>query len=110
MNVPILRAKETFHYPGKDGYTLTITGGHLFDSADPCVKGREHLFESVEAAAAAGKGAVEVAAARAAVHAIETASAAPGERRSRSAPQKHAPAKAQAQPDDDDKSDEAEEK
>ena len=106
----ILRAKETFHYPGKDGYTLTVTGGDLFDSADPCVKGLEHLFESVEvaASAASARKAGSTAASRA-VH-TETASAAPGERRSRSTAQKHSPAKAQAKPDENESDEKAEEK
>lgn len=68
--MPTVRAKEPFSYDA-DGYSHNVGAGQLFDSEDPCVKKRAHLFEPVE-----------VAVARAA-RALETASAAPGERRSR---------------------------
>ncbi|QRZ05896.1 hypothetical protein [Mycolicibacterium austroafricanum] len=47
-----------------------IRPGDLFDKTDPCVKGREHLFEPVEVNAERRRSTVE------------DASAAPGEKRS----------------------------
>jgi uncharacterized Ntn-hydrolase superfamily protein len=89
-----VRAKEAFSYDA-NGYSHNVAAGDLYDSEDPSVKKRAHLFEPVE-----------VAAARRA-EALETASAAPGERRTRSAPHKQAAAaKAHAKSDDSDKSDE----
>lgn len=71
----ILRAKETFFYAG-EGYSSRVQAGDLFDADDPCVKGHEYLFETVE-----------VTAARRAA-AVETATAEPGERRTRGRQQK----------------------
>lgn len=41
----ILRAKEAFMVPGP----TDVAKGDLFDSDDPIVQGREHLFEPVDA-------------------------------------------------------------
>lgn len=70
----VLRVREAFacHYRGVDE---VFPPGRLVDSGDPVVKGREHLFESVEVAASresrAPLGGV-----------VESATAAPGEKRS----------------------------
>lgn len=74
----IYRAKEAFALPGITG--RVVTPGSLMSDDDPDFKGREHLFEPVETAAAR------------AASATETASAAPGERRTRSAGHKSAKA------------------
>lgn len=57
--MPALRATTSFIAPGR----VKVKRGQIVDSADPIVKGREHLFETPEAT-------------------IERASAAPGEKRS----------------------------
>ena len=67
----IVRAKEPFAYTDTAGVPRVVSPGQLFDSADPCVVKRPGLFETVE-----------VAAARVAGTATETATAAPGEARS----------------------------
>lgn len=72
-----VRAREPFSFDA-DGYSHNVAAGALFDSEDPAVKKRPHLFEPVEVAAAR----------RAAAVSTETASAAPGERRVRSRSQK----------------------
>lgn len=77
--MPTVRAKEPFSYDA-DGYSHNVAAGALFDSEDPAVKKRAHLFEAVEVAAAR----------RAAAVSTETASAAPGERRTRT--RSHKPA------------------
>lgn len=66
-------AKETFTYDAPDGAQVVIHRGRPLPDDHPAVKGREHLFESVDAVASrtAGAGA-----------AVETGTAAPGERRS----------------------------
>lgn len=69
--MPTVRAKEPFAFPGGDGYLQNVAAGSLFDSEDPCVKKRPHLFEAVEVAAARRSAATE------------TASASPGESRFR---------------------------
>ncbi|BBU22156.1 hypothetical protein [Mycobacterium xenopi] len=64
----IVRATKPFTY-WNNGVPRTVRAGDLFDTSDPCVKGRAGLFEPVE-----------VAAARTA--SIEDATAEPGARRS----------------------------
>lgn len=59
------RVKEAFAYGN-----AVASPGQIWSSDNPDIKGREHLFESVEVAAARS--------------ATETASAAPGETRARS--------------------------
>ena len=68
----VLRAKEPFAYTDVTGVPRTVRTGDLFDSADPCVGKYPNLFETVE-----------VAVARSVPAGTETASAAPGEVRSR---------------------------
>ncbi|MGW6121500.1 hypothetical protein ACWFRF_20830 [Nocardia sp. NPDC055165] len=65
----ILRAREAFSYTDKSGVPRVVRPGDLVDSDDPDVKGREHLFETVEVAANRAAGAVE------------QTTAAPGEKR-----------------------------
>lgn len=45
-----LRAREAFSYNDINGVPHNVAPGDLFDSADRNVKGREHLFETVEIA------------------------------------------------------------
>jgi hypothetical protein len=66
----VYRAKEPFAYTSKSGVPRSIVPGDLMFDGDPDLKGREHLFERVEDAAARTKSVVE------------DASAAPGELRS----------------------------
>jgi len=63
----VFRAIEPFSLPERNGVSRTIRTGDLVSDDDPDFKGREHLFEP---------------AIKAANRALETASAAPGERRS----------------------------
>ena len=67
----ILRANQPFAYTDSTGTPRVVRPGDLFSADDPCVKGRETLFEPVE-----------VAAARKATSTVEQATSAPGERRS----------------------------
>ena len=64
----IVRAVEPFAYTDAAGVPRVVSPGQLFETTDPCVIKRPHLFERVEVAAA---------------RATETATAAPGETRSR---------------------------
>lgn len=70
-----LRCKEPFSADIK-GVPRVVPAGQLVDSSDPIVKGREHLFESVDAHMASRDTAPDTMAA------VETATAAPGEKRS----------------------------
>lgn len=67
-----VRVKESHSFDAPNGAQVNLRRGQLFPDDHPYVKGREHLFEPAEDAAArsAGTGA-----------AVETATAAPGERR-----------------------------
>lgn len=67
----VYRAKEPFAYTDKQGVPRSVCVGDLISGDDPNFKGKEGLYELVQ-----------VAAARLAAS-TETASAAPGERRSR---------------------------
>lgn len=67
----VFRAIEPFSTAQRNGVSRTIRAGDLVSSEDPDFKGREHLFEP---------------AINAANRALETASAAPGERRHRGRP------------------------
>lgn len=64
----IVRAKEPFAYTDSTGVPRIVNPGQLFDANDPCVLKRQSLFEPVEVAVA---------------RASETATAVPGEARSR---------------------------
>lgn len=77
----VLRVTEAFT-DFSQGRPEVYNPGRLVDSSDPVtkVKGREGWFEPAEAAVARAAG-------------VETATAAPGERRTRTAPRKRAPRK-----------------
>lgn len=62
----VLRARESFSAPSPDGAGFLVRAGDVLPEDHPVIKGREHLFEPVAAAAN---------------RAIERATAAPGERR-----------------------------
>lgn len=64
----VFRAKEAFTFTSRSGVPRIIRPGDLVTDDDPDFRGREHLFEPAVSAAN---------------RAAETASAAPGERRSR---------------------------
>ena len=66
----VLRCIEAFAYTEKNGVQRVVNPGSLVEDKDPCVKGREHWFESVEANAF-----------RATERAVEQATSAPGEKR-----------------------------
>lgn len=68
-----LRAKEPFSFNDINGVPRNVSSGDLFDSADRNVKGREHLFETVE---------VDVDRRRKATAGVEDATAEPGIKRS----------------------------
>lgn len=72
----ILRVREAFSVLG-DPNGRVYTPGELVSADDPHVKGREHMFETVEDH-------VATRAASSPTGAVETATAAPGQRRSRS--------------------------
>lgn len=57
----VFRAREAFAYTDKQGVPRVVSPGFLISSDDPNYKGKEHLFEPVEAAAARSAGAVEEA-------------------------------------------------
>lgn len=69
----IVRAKESFRIPGRQ----FIAEGSLFDSEHPLVQSRAALFEPVEMGDAVIEDSV-----------VESATAAPGEKRSTSRPKK----------------------
>ncbi len=79
----ILRCKTSFHAYGRP---TMVRAGDLVDSSDPVVRGREELFESVDEVV---HGPADLP--------VESASAAPGERRSVKRPAR----KAAATPDED---------
>jgi len=66
----VVRAIEAFAFTDKRGVPRVVRPGDLFDSADPCLTGRQHLFEPVEVSAERRRATVE------------DASAVPGEQRS----------------------------
>ena len=68
----IVRAKEPFAYTDHSGVPRVVNPGQLFDSTDPCVVKRPHLFEPVDTAVGRTDAVVS-----------ETATAAPGELRPR---------------------------
>ena len=71
---PIVEAREPFSVNLPDGTPVTVGRGDRFYADDPVVAGREHLFGelTVRTSRPAGPGTAAAA---------ETASAAPGERR-----------------------------
>jgi hypothetical protein len=72
-----LRVKSAFAVQDRDGAVHVYAAGRLVEEGDPILDGRELLFEPVEVVAARMSGA-------------ETATAAPGEQRTRTAPRKRA--------------------
>lgn len=40
----LVRANEAFETRLPDGRVIWVSGGEIFDAADPVVQGREHLF------------------------------------------------------------------
>ena len=68
-----VRVKEGVSFDAPDGAQVNLRRGQLFPDDHPYVKGRENLFEPADDAAARATGAAA---------ATETATAAPGERRS----------------------------
>ena len=73
----IYRAKESFAFTSKGGLPRIVTVGSLVDPADPDFKGKEHLLEPVEDAVVRAR---RVRAGDSS--AVETATDAPGEKRS----------------------------
>lgn len=72
----ILRATQAFSYTDRDGIPQIVRPGDIVSADDPGVKGREHLYEPVEASVSRTRSARSG-------HATETATAGPGERRTR---------------------------
>lgn len=68
-----VRVKEGISFDAPGGAQVNLRRGQLFPDDHPYVKGREHLFEPADDAAARSGGSGM---------AVETATAAPGERRS----------------------------
>jgi hypothetical protein len=68
-----VRVKEGISFDLPSGEQVTLRRGQLLPAGHPYVRGRERFFETVEVAAARTAGAAV---------AVETAAAAPGERRS----------------------------
>lgn len=83
----VYRAKEPFAFTDKNGVPRSIVPGDLMTAGDPNLKGREHLFERVEVAAAR------------ATNVVEDASAAPGELRSVSTTKRGRGRKAEPSPE-----------
>lgn len=67
-----VRAKEPFSFDAPGGAQVNIRRGQLFPDGHPYLKGRENLFEPADDAAARSAGTSA---------SVETATAAPGERR-----------------------------
>ncbi len=65
----IYRAREAFAFTDKRGVPRVVNAGDLIAADDPSLKGKIHLFEQVELAAARASG-------------VEEATAEPGSRRS----------------------------
>ncbi|TDK85479.1 hypothetical protein EUA02_29930 [Mycobacterium paragordonae] len=86
----IYRALEAFAYNDENGNPMPVTPGSLVDGDSAAYKGRANFFEPVEDSVI-----------RAAL-ATETATSAPGERRSRRAPAKRAASKVEDNTKDDD--------
>lgn len=76
----VFRAREAFAYTDKQGVPRVVAPGHLMSSNDPNFKGKEHLFEPVEVAAAREAHTTDSN--------VETATAEPGARRSVSTPKR----------------------
>lgn len=76
----VLACTGAFAYTEPNGVQRVLRPGDLVDENDPCVKGRESLFETVEANV---HRATDRAAGKPVDGIIEQATAAPGERRSR---------------------------
>lgn len=72
----VLRAREAFACSDAQGTPRVVRPGDLFDSTDPLVTGRETLFEPVEVATQRSEAVV------AGGSGVESATAAPGEKRS----------------------------
>ncbi|AMS03166.1 head-tail connector protein [Gordonia phage Herod] len=72
----VLRAREAFACSDAHGTPRVVRPGDLFDSTDPLVTGRETLFEPVEVATQRSEAVV------AGGSSVESATAAPGEKRS----------------------------
>jgi hypothetical protein len=68
-----VRVKEGISFDAPGGAQVNLRRGQLFPDDHPYVKGREHLFEPADDVAARSAGVPA---------AVETATAAPGERRS----------------------------
>ena len=73
----VWRVKDADSYDGPDGVPVTMRVGDLLEDGDPRAVGREQFLQPAEEAAQ------ESAPSRAATTAVETATAAPGERRTR---------------------------
>jgi hypothetical protein len=85
-------AIEGMAFTSKDGMRRVITPGQTIDDGDPDFKGREHLFEPADERAARNTSSRNRGvAASGAGRAAETATAAPGERRTRTSPPPTAP-------------------
>ena len=68
-----VRVKESISFDAPNGAQVNLRRGQLFPDDHPYVKGRAHLFEPADDAAARSVGTRD---------AVERATAAPGERRS----------------------------
>lgn len=74
----VLCCVEAFAYSEPNGVQRVLRPGDLVDDNDPAVKGRERMFETVEANA---RRATDRAAGKPVEGVIEQATAAPGEKR-----------------------------
>lgn len=70
-------AKETFAFDAPDGAQVVVRRGQVLPDGHPHIKGREQLFEPADVVAARTAGSPDTTGA-----AVETATAAPGYRRS----------------------------
>lgn len=73
----VLRAREAFACSDAQGTPRVVRPGDLFDSTDPMVTGRETLFEPVEVATQRSEAVVAGGSSS-----VESATSAPGEKRS----------------------------
>jgi len=96
----VLACREAFAYSEPNGVQRVLRPGDLVDENDPCVKGREAYFETVEANV---HRATERAEGKPVEGIIEQATKAPGEKRTRA---RKAKAADDAKPDEAEPSDE----
>ena len=76
----VYRAREAFAFNDKQGVPRVVNAGALMSSNDPNFKGKEHLFEPVEFAAARASGVEDATAEPGALRSVRRARSRPSEK------------------------------